>query len=417
MCQRGRDARGVRADLALFRAEPADRRRREALRADLAAGARACGVRGRPRGRRLGRVRVRPHGAGRAGEGRGPHHRRRAADAPPPRPAARDDALADRRGARARRAGDGLLALAGHDLRAVRLRHGVDDGRDRPAARACGALRGKRYGGRCAPCSARRGRAVGRRDLRSRRAADAGHVRALLRLVAGPAAGRSGMEAPRRRRAAMRGARHRRRAVGLRALSRQRGVRAWQRDRPYPRRRGDGRFARGDARDLALPVRHRLDGAGEGASASRRSSAAALDRRAAAAEFSPARGHLGAADRCRRGAVGALLCVGRCGRRRGDGRILLLERRALARFARGCREDGRRRPISPARSPRSAASISAVSASRTLPARCACASLPMVLLRVPMRCSAPTASPGARRYSDAGYVARPPLHRPGQPVL
>ena len=57
-------------------------------------------------------------------------------------------------------------------------------------------------------------------------------------------------------------------------------------------------------------------------------------------DLSPARGHLGAADRCRHRARGALLCVGRCDRRRGDGRILSVECRALAHFARGCGEDG-----------------------------------------------------------------------------
>ena len=50
--------------------------------------------------------------------------------------------------ARARRAGRGAVGDGRHDLRPVRLRHGLDGGRDRCAARAHGAVRGNRRAGR-----------------------------------------------------------------------------------------------------------------------------------------------------------------------------------------------------------------------------------------------------------------------------
>ena len=82
-----------------------------------------------------------------------------------------------------------------------------------------------------------------------------GMYRAHVGLVAGPAADRSSVAAPGRRGAALRRLGDRRRARRLRALSRQPGVRARLVERPSLRGRGDGRFAAGDACDLALPVR------------------------------------------------------------------------------------------------------------------------------------------------------------------
>ena len=91
---------------------------------------------------------------------------------------------------------------------------------------------------------------------------------------------------------------------------------------------------------------------------------------AAPAEFSGARRAVGAADRCRRRAVGARLRDGRCSRDRGHGRILSVECGALAHRARRRREDRTPSRILPATSPRSVASISAASRLRSLRVAC-----------------------------------------------
>ena len=115
--------------------------------------------------------------------------------------------------------------------------------------------------------------------------------------------------APGRRRAALRRVGNRRRAPRpMRSIASTRRSSAASSGRPYPRGRGDGRFAAGDACDLALPARHRLARARQGDLPAARSSAAAVARGAAPAEFPGARGPVGPADRCRRGAVGARLC-------------------------------------------------------------------------------------------------------------
>ena len=102
--------------------------------------AHACGVRGRPRRRRRGRVHLRHVGARRAaGARRRRHGRRRAADASPARHPHRADAGAARGLPRARRARRLPLGLGGDDLRPVRLRPRLADRRDqarRATARA-----------------------------------------------------------------------------------------------------------------------------------------------------------------------------------------------------------------------------------------------------------------------------------------
>ena len=83
-------------------------------------------------------------------------------------------------------------------------------------------------------------------------------------VVAGPAADRSAVAARQRRRAALRGVRDRRHAVGLRVLSRQRGIRARQLDRPYFGGRGDGRFRRRRRTRSGASCSASTGGAGEG---------------------------------------------------------------------------------------------------------------------------------------------------------
>ena len=403
--QRGRDARGVRADLALFRA---DRRRPTTslkhFDADLAAERVHAAFEGDARGRRLGRFAFDLTVPGGQVKAAGLTDRRRAADAPPPRPAARDDALADRRGACARRAGAVLWPSAGHDLRAVRLRHGLDGGRDRSAARACGGLRGE---------SIRRAMRGLFRSPRPSRWSPPIYDR-VARQTPGMFARSSAwwqdrllidqdVAAPRRRRAAMRGA--------ATSTASRRLTRSIASTRCSSTAAAIGHILVVEAMGVSPEATHAiwrfLFGIDWMARVKAhlppgRSSAAALGRRAAAAEFSRARGHLGAADRCRRGARGALLCVGRRDRHRGGGRILPLERRALARRARRRREDRR------AGRSRLRGRLARLRLSRRFHLRGTCArdararTCAMALLRVPMRCSAPTASPGARRYSDAG---------------
>ena len=244
---------------------------------------------------------------------------------------------------------------------------------DVPRDHAAASFARDRRAGDGASCSAGRGRAVGGADLRSRGAADARHVRALVRLVAGPAADRSGRGSAAA--AALCSARCWRSAASRRPM------RSIASTRPSSAAveighilvvEAMGDLAGSDARDLALPVRHRLDGAREGALACRSiircCSRLAEPRRL---NFLVREGMW-----VRLIDVGAALsargyAIGRRDRHRGGGRILPLERRALARRARRRREDRCAEPISPARSPRSAASISAASASRSLRARCA----------------------------------------------
>ncbi len=88
-------------------------------------------------------------------------------------------------------------------------------------------------------------------------------------------------------------------------------------DRVARRRRGDGRLARSDARDLALPARRRLGRARKGDDLADRSSASSAGGRAASAPREHARRTLGSARgrRCRAG--GAFVRGGGLHRRRG----------------------------------------------------------------------------------------------------
>ncbi len=83
-------------------------------------------------------------------------------------------------------------------------------------------------------------------------------------VVAGSPADRSSVAPSGRRRAPMRRVGDRRQAHGLCLLSHQSDVRARLVERQCLRGRGDGGFAAGDPRDLALPVRHRFAGTREG---------------------------------------------------------------------------------------------------------------------------------------------------------
>ncbi|MEA2876095.1 MAG: hypothetical protein QOF14_1291 [Hyphomicrobiales bacterium] len=145
MYDRGGNERGVRADVALSRTLAAVAGRDQAFRARACTGARARGIRRRQGRRWLRGLRVRSDHTGRAREGGGRHGCRRAADAPAPRPSARDDAPVDRCCACAWRARRGPAGVRGYALRTVRLRHGIDVSRDRRAARAHGNVYPDRY--------------------------------------------------------------------------------------------------------------------------------------------------------------------------------------------------------------------------------------------------------------------------------
>ena len=107
-----------------------------------AARADARGLRRQGDRRRSGSVPVRDDRSGRAGAVRRRHGRRRAADAPAPRAPLPDDARADRRHPRARRAVRGALGLRADDLRPLRLRPRLAHARDPLAAGLGGAARG-----------------------------------------------------------------------------------------------------------------------------------------------------------------------------------------------------------------------------------------------------------------------------------
>src|SRR3954447_20662155 len=102
----------------------------QALRARAAARARARGLRWQRDRRRYRGLSVRSLRAGRTSKGGGRHCYRGVADASSPRLSARTAALADRRRALAWRTRRGTLGDGRHDLWPVRLRHGVDVGRD-----------------------------------------------------------------------------------------------------------------------------------------------------------------------------------------------------------------------------------------------------------------------------------------------
>ena len=141
-------------------------RRREAWAGGSSASLpRRADARGVGRRRRSSAARARCRSGCRCRAGRlpccGHDGRRRRADAPPARRAARDDARPPRRRARARRADRGALGLGGGDLRPLRLRPRGVRGRDRAAARA----RAVRRAGR----AARAGCGSSSRTRRSRR--------------------------------------------------------------------------------------------------------------------------------------------------------------------------------------------------------------------------------------------------------
>ena len=300
--------------------------------------------------------------------------RRRAADAPPARLSARDDALADRRGARTRRIRRGAVGDRGHDLRTVRLRHGLDRGRDRPAARACGAVRTDRRAGAGASCArSTRPSRWSRRSTRAWRGETPGHVRAHAGLVAGPAADRSSVAAAGRRRAAA--------ARSGRSTARRRPMRstASTRRSSAARRPAMSSWSRRWAIRRRRPMRSGAScSTSTGWRASRRSSCR-VDHPLLLSLAAPRRLNFLVREGLwvRLIDVGAALsargyATGRRRRDRCDRRILSRGTPGAGASARGGVEKTTRRARSRLRRrARSAASISAASPSRNSPARCA----------------------------------------------
>ena len=134
---------------------------------------------------------------------------------------------------------------------------------------------------------------------------------------------------------AIRRARDGRPRRGLRDLSAQAEVDRWGRRFGARGRRGRRPRRSSDSGDLALPPRHRLGGPRDRIASAGRPSSFLPACNTETDEVPGRRRALGAARRCRRGAVAALLCRGRGDRRRRRGHVLPLERRSL---------EARRRP-------------------------------------------------------------------------
>ena len=184
-----------------------------AVRAD------ARGARGRRDRRRCGRLPVRDGGSGRDRPLRGRHCRRRLSDAPPPRRASRDDARADRRRPRSRRADRGALGFRGDDLRTLRLRDGVVHRRDLARTRALRVRAPVRAARTQYACSSRTRRSSSFPPIWERALQQTpGDVQARAPVVGEPGRARSAGAPRRRRPEALRAARARRRGAGLRDL-------------------------------------------------------------------------------------------------------------------------------------------------------------------------------------------------------
>ena len=192
--------------------------------------------------------------------------RRRPADASPARHPPLDDARPARRRSRAGRADRDALGLRGDDLRPLRLRARLAEPQfDVAKSNRTRSARASRHGRPGAPRRLRRGGEAAATGLRRRSRASRPACTSVARpwwenrMLGDPP------EIPVRRRAqALRRARGRRRAAGLRDLPPARRLRRPRAGDDAAHDRGDGRDARGDRVDLALPPRHRLDEDGVG---------------------------------------------------------------------------------------------------------------------------------------------------------
>ena len=160
----------------------------------------------------------------------------------------------------ARRADRGAVGVRGDDLRTLRLRDGVVHRRDLARTRALRVRAPVRAARTPAPARAERGARAAPADLGARAPADARDVQARAPVVGEPGRPRPA-RAPRGRWAeALRAARARRRAAGVRDLPAQHEVGRGLDGGAARRDRGDRSDAARDRGDLALPARHRLAG-------------------------------------------------------------------------------------------------------------------------------------------------------------
>src|SRR5919108_4407042 len=337
----GRVPRRRAADHALLRPD-ARRGVRGALRPDHHGGPDPRSVRRRPGGRKRRRLSVRGRGSRRPdSRGRG-DARRRPPDAPPARDLRRPHARPARRRARARRADRLPLGVRGLALRALRVRRRVVLWKRRPAARPGRVPPGVRAHGPRAAAREGRGRRAPGGDPAGGRRAPSRNVRAHAGVVEGAPAGGSRMGARRRRRDGARAARDRRASGGVRALPAPLLGRARDPERVHERDRGGRRLAGCDARDLALPARHRLDGAGPRPPAPARPRALPPPSGSAPPAVRASGRPVGAAGGRRGGAERTDVQGRRAGRRRGCRRFLPVERRPVPNRPGRRRADRRR---------------------------------------------------------------------------